>query len=102
MGVGGLFGFYGSNKALQQVVRLGNGQTMTINVSDDVALKASQTLGDKVSTATHLIGIYGDTNLDVNLVSMVASDTSVVYTDLTDYFTSDWIKEAFDAVNLPG
>jgi len=100
--VGGLFGFYASNKALLQIVRFGNGQTMDINISDDVTLKASQTLGDKASTAVHVIGIYGDTSLNVNLVSMVGSDTSTIYTELTDYFTSDWILDAFDAVDLPG
>ncbi|PKK97085.1 MAG: hypothetical protein CVV58_03050 [Tenericutes bacterium HGW-Tenericutes-3] len=100
--VGGLFGFYGSNKQLLQVVRLGNGQTIDINVSDDVRLKASQTLGDKASSAVLVIGVYGDLSLNVNSVSVTDTDTSTVYTELGEYFTSDWIWEAFNAVDLPG
>lgn len=94
--VGGLFGFYGSNKLISKVVRYGDLQTIDITVSDDVTLKASQTFGDKIGTTVHTVGIFGDLSLIINAVSEVASDPSVVYTDLTDYFTSEWSQDTFD------
>ncbi len=94
--VGGLFGFYGSNKLVSKVVRYNAAQTINITISDDVTLKASQTFGDKIGTTVHTVGVFGDLSLNVNAVSEVASDPSVVYTDLTDYFTSEWIQTTFD------
>lgn len=94
--VGGLFGFYGSNKVVSQVVRYGDLQTIDITVSDDVTLKASQTFGEKIGTTVHNVGIIGDLSLNINSVSEVLSDPSTVYTDIVDYFTSDWIQETFD------
>jgi len=94
--VGGLFGFYGSNKLISQVVRYGDLQTIDITVSDDVTLKASQTFGDKIGTTVHNVGVIGDLSLNINSVSEVLSDPSTVYTNMTDYFTSDWAQETFD------
>ncbi|MCR3905988.1 MAG: hypothetical protein NUK62_03065 [Tenericutes bacterium] len=96
--VGGLMGFYGSNKTSNELVRLGDSQTITIEVSDDVFLRASQTLGHNISTSVQNIGIFGQTHLLINQVSDVDNDTSTVYDDLNDYFTSDWIQDAYDAL----
>lgn len=101
--VGGLIGYYGSlYKTNAQVVRLGNGNTIDIDVSDDVYLVAFQTLGGTNTTVDQLIGIYGDQYLMINGVSEVAGDSSTLYTDLDDYFTQDWIQNEFDLVNIPG
>ncbi len=99
--VGGLFGFYGSNKLISKVVRYGDSQTIDLTVSDDVSLKASQTFGDKTGTTVHNVGVFGDLSLNINSVSEVASDPSVVYTDLADYFTSEWIQTIFDGSIIP-
>ncbi|MBU1094515.1 MAG: hypothetical protein KKH01_08640 [Firmicutes bacterium] len=99
--VGGLFGFYGSSKANMQVVRYNVSKTIDINISDDVTLKASQTFGDKVGTTTHEVGVFGDESLNVNTVSELAGDSSVVYTDLTDYFSSDWGQTTFENHVIP-
>ncbi|MBU1141378.1 MAG: hypothetical protein KKG64_02520 [Firmicutes bacterium] len=100
--VGGLFGFYSSNKTIEQTVRLGNGQTIDVTISDDVSLKASQTFGHKVTTIAQNVGIFGETYLVINAASEVDGDPSTIYTDLDDYFTSDWIQAAYDAVNILG
>ncbi|MDI6453741.1 ZmpA/ZmpB/ZmpC family metallo-endopeptidase-related protein [Peloplasma aerotolerans] len=96
--IGGLMGFYGSNKTSTEVVRLGDNQSITIEVSDDVLLRASQTSGHSISTTIQNIGIFGSTHLMINQVSEVENDTSTVYNDLNDYFTSDWIQDAYEAL----
>ncbi len=97
--VGGLFGYFGSQyKVNEQLVRYGDLQTIDVTVSDDVNLKASQTFGGTNTTVEQLIGIFGDQSLMINAVSEVLSDPSTVYTDMTDYFTSDWIQTEFDEV----
>jgi hypothetical protein len=80
------------------MVRLGDGQTININVSDDVNVRTSQTIGHKDSTASLNIGIYGELHLMINEVSQTLNDTSVVYPDLNDYFISEWMIEAYDAL----
>jgi len=96
--LGGLAGFYGSNKAMTNVVRVSDENTITATVSDDVNLKTSQTFGQKSSTAVQVAGVYGDLHLEVNGVSLVGSDMSTVYPTLVGYFSGDWMQDAFDAV----
>ncbi len=96
--LGGLVGFYGSNKAMTNVVRVSDSNTITGTVSDDVNLKTSQTFGQKSSTAVQVVGVYGDIHLEVNGVSVAGADTSTVYLTLVGYFTGDWMQAAYDAV----
>jgi len=96
--LGGLVGFYGSNKAMTNTVRVSDSNTITATVSDDVNLKASQTFGQKSSTTVQVAGVYGDLHLEVNGLSEVGTDTSTVYVTLVGYFTGDWMQDAFDAV----
>jgi len=96
--LGGLVGFYGSNKAMTNTVRVSDSNTITATVSDDVNLKTSQTFGQKSSTAVQVAGVYGDIHLEVNGVSVAGADTSTVYLTLVGYFTGDWMQDAFDAV----
>jgi len=95
--VGGLMGFYNSNKTTQATVKLEG--TTTINVSDDVTLRASQTFGQSASAVVQNVGIFGTPHLLVNDVSETLSDTSTVFPNLTDFFTSEWIQEAYDSLN---
>lgn len=94
--VGGLMGFYNSNKTTQAVVKLAG--TTTIDISDDVTLRASQTFGQSVSTVTQNVGIFGTPHLLINDASATDTDTSNVLPDLNDFFTSAWIEEAYEGL----
>ncbi len=94
--VGGLMGFYNSNKTIQATVKLAG--TTTINVSDDVTLRASQTFGQSASAVVQNVGIYGTPHLLINDLSATATDPSTVLPNLTDFFTSDWIKDAYQGL----
>lgn len=96
--VGGLMGFYGSNKAIVSAVRLGDDQEINVNVSDDVILRASQTFGQNISATIQQVGIFGDAHLMINMVDETAGDASTVYTSLASYFTSDWMNTAYNAL----
>jgi hypothetical protein len=93
--IGGLFGIYLATRTSSQMVRLGNNQTIEINVSDDVSLRASQSFGLKDTSALLHIGVFGALHLMVNQVSMVDSDPATIYDTLdTTYFTSNFMKDA--------
>lgn len=94
--VGGIFGFYGSNRTINQTMRLGNGNTINILVSDDYRfVRSSQTLGQNVSAAVQHIGIYGTAHLNLNGDDLTTTDQPTVYTNPLEVFTSEWIKTAF-------
>ena len=97
--VGGLMGFYGSNKAIVSAVRLGDGSEININVSDDVTLHASQIFGQNISSTTQQVGVFGTAHLMINMVDESANDAVTVYTTLENYFTSDWMKDAYNALS---
>ncbi len=95
--VGGLIGYYGSTRVIEQAVRINNGQTIEINVDDaEEILSYSQTIGDSFSTVEHSIGIFGDLHLMVNGSSATAGDESYIFDSLVDFFTSDWMTEAYE------
>jgi len=94
--VGGLFGIYLATRASSQMVRLGDGQTIEVNVSDDVSLRASQTVGQRSTPSALNIGVFGELHLMVNQVSIVDLDLSTIYDTLDEtYFTSEWMRDAF-------
>ncbi len=96
--VGGLMGFYGSNKSIVSAVRLGDTQEINISVSDDVSLRASQVFGQNISGSIQQVGVFGETHLMINMVDETANDTSTVYTSLDTYFTSDWMNTEYNAL----
>jgi hypothetical protein len=96
--VGGLFGFYGSNKASTYLVRYSDGATIEINVSDDVTLNASLVFGGLNSSVTQNAGVHGDLSLLINMVEESGNDTFTVINSLVDYFESDFVQEAFDSL----
>lgn len=93
--VGGLVGSYGSNRVTEQTVRINNGQTIELNISEDVDLHASQTFGDNASTVEQNIGLYGERHLNINSISVIDSDESDIYENLDEFFTSDWMEDAY-------
>lgn len=94
--VAGLIASYNSNTTIQGGVKLVGNTTVT--VSDDVTLRVSQTIAQNVRQLTQNVGIYGAPHLVVNGNSETASDPSAVILDLSTFFTSDWIKEAYEAL----
>ncbi len=91
--VGGLFGFYGSGKTSLSNLRFSELVTLDIHVSDDVTLKASQTVADISSQATNEFNYYGDLGLMINDVDESANDTIDLILTTDDYFTSEWILD---------
>lgn len=96
--VGGLFGFYGSNKASTYLVRYSDGATIDINVSDDVTLNASQVFGGINSSVIQNAGVHGDLSLLINMLEESGNDAVTVINSLVDYFESEFVQEAFDSL----
>jgi len=88
--IGGLVGLYESNKASNQIVRIG-GSEINIHVSDDVRLDLSQVFGFDRFMIDGNHGVFGTQHLDVNDVSVAAEDSVDVITDLSTFFDSEWI-----------
>ena len=96
--VGGLFGFYGSNKASTYLVRYSDLATIELNVSDDVTLHASQVIGDINSSVVQQAGVHGDLSLMINMIELSGNDFVTVINSLNDYFESEFVQDAFDAL----
>ena len=90
--IGGLYGYYGSNKESLGNLRLSDNALIDLELSDDVTLKASQTVADTSSTATNVFSYYGDLSLIVNDVDQTATDDIVVITSLDGFFASEFIE----------
>lgn len=90
--IGGLFGFYGSNKESVGNLRVSDGALIDLTLSDDVTLKASQTVADTSSTATNVFSYFGDLGLMINDVDETANDEIVVVTSTDEFFDSEFIE----------
>lgn len=95
--VGGLFGRYNSNTASMKLVRVGTGQTISVNVSDDVNAFLSQVAARPSGSAVIEAFVYGEEHLNLNDVSVILGDTVTLITDITDIFDT-WMAEAFQTV----
>lgn len=89
--IGGLIGFYESNKPSHKLVRVGNGE-INLTVSDDAILEASQVFGFDRFAVVSDKGVFGTKHIVINSESKVAEDIVETIADLTDYFDSEWIK----------
>ncbi len=90
--IGGLIGFYESNKPSNQIVRL-DGGSMTLNVADDVSLDASQVFGFNRFGVASDKGVNGTENLTINGISQTPEVSINLINDLNAYFTSQWILD---------
>jgi hypothetical protein len=95
--IGGLYGFYGSNKASAANLRLSDGKMITVNVSDDVNLKVSQVVADTSSTAANIFRYVGDLGLMVNSVNVSGDDVIDVITTTDGFFNSTFITDWLDS-----
>jgi len=94
--VAGLIGSYAGNIVLEGIVRYGDASTITINVSDDVQLNFNQLIAKDFKSSAHIFGVYGTQNATINDVTVVAIAPAV--DDIDNFFSSDWITEAFEAL----
>jgi len=97
--IGGIVGFYRSNRKISQALRLGNGQTIDINIITGDVLLATQTIGENRTSAAQDVKIYGAKHLNINSVSEVDNDESLTITNLSEFFTSEWMKERVTNIN---
>ncbi len=88
--VGGLIGKYFARKALNELVRFGNGESITLTVSEDVNLKFSQLVAIGGETYEHNIGVYGNQYTIIN--NQQVQDMENIVEDINGYFTSEWIQ----------
>jgi hypothetical protein len=95
--VGGLVGYYLSRYQSANLVRMGDGQTITVTVSDDVNITLSQLAGHTSGVGTLEASVFGETHLELNGVSKTAEDNVTVITDITGVFDT-WAEEAWQAV----
>lgn len=91
-GIGGLIGFIEANTPSKQLVRM-DGSEITITVSDDVLLDASQVFGSDRFKMDSDTGVSGTEHLLVNNDSKVPENgVKLILEDLDTYFSSDWLK----------
>jgi hypothetical protein len=93
--IGGLIGFYESNKASNQIARLDGGE-ITLTISDDVLLEASQVFGFNRFGVASDKGVNGTENLTINGVTQVPELGINKIDDLEAYFTSTWILDSLN------
>lgn len=94
--IGGLIGFYESNKPSNNLVRIGDGE-INLTIADDVILEASQVFGFDRFEIVSDKGVYGTKHIMINAESKVEEDIVDTITNLTDYFNSDWMDSYLEA-----
>lgn len=99
--IGGVFGIYDTGRDSESILRLGDGQTIDLTITDDVILRASQTVGRNGRAADTGSALFGETHLELNGVSIAGEDNATIIGDLTDFFTSDWIIDAYESMHGP-
>jgi len=93
--IGGLIGFYESNKLSNKLVRVTN--SIDIYVSDDVLLDASQVFGFDRFNVESDKGVLGAGYLMINDVSQLDQDDVDEIDSLTSYFDSEWMDGFLDS-----
>jgi hypothetical protein len=91
--VGGIYGFYGSSKVNASVLRYGNGNEMNLDISDDVSFRSSILIGESIATTEQNVRLFGTHHIVLNDLDISTTDTVLEITSLTDFFTSDFIKD---------
>lgn len=90
--IGGLYGFYRSNKASLANLKLTSASNeIMINVSNDVIVRASQLIAQSRSSAENIFRHYGPLHLMINNVDQTATDNITVITTLDGFFDSTWM-----------
>ncbi|TNF08945.1 MAG: hypothetical protein EP317_02030 [Bacillota bacterium] len=97
--VGGLIGTYvisNNQRVTDQLLRLGDNQSLTVTYTGVVNLRISHTIANKDSQSTITVHHFGDLVTLVNTVSTADLDTSIILDTLDAYFTSTWLENVYD------
>jgi hypothetical protein len=94
--IAGLIGSYPGNVMLEGLIRYGDANTITINVSEDVHLNFNQLIAKDFKGNAHVFGVYGTQDATINDITVV--DLAPAVDDIDNFFSSDWITEAFEAL----
>lgn len=96
--VGGLYGYYGIQKVNEQLVWVADGNAITVSVGADVDVHADSLIGFEPKSPAHIYGVVGTESVVVNTITK--EPTAPVIADMTDYFTSDFANDAYEALIL--
>ncbi len=94
--IGGLIGFYESNKASNKLVRISLGE-IDLHILDDINPEISQVFGFDRFNINSDKGVYGTQQINLNDVSVVEDDDVVVIGDLTSYFDSEFVSSYLES-----
>ncbi|MDX9691468.1 MAG: hypothetical protein RBT45_03370 [Acholeplasmataceae bacterium] len=96
--VGGLVGSYiigNPQRITNQLLRLGDSNQISISYTGEVNLRISHTIANQDSTSSITTHHYGELITLVNAESASDLDPSNRLMTLDDYFTSEWLEEAY-------
>jgi hypothetical protein len=96
--VGGLIGTYiveNSQRTSDELLRLGDNQSIDINLIGDAVLRVSHTIASKNAPSVVTVHHYGDLVTMVNDESRADQDGSIILPSLEDYFTSTWLEQVY-------
>lgn len=96
--VGGLIGTYiveNSQRTSDELLRLGDSQSIDINLIGDALLRVSHTIASKNQASIVTSHHFGDLVTMVNDESRADQDLSSIILSLDDYFTSEWLEEVY-------
>jgi hypothetical protein len=94
--IGGLFGIMNANLITTGALKIG-GQ-IEVQVSDDVNLRPSLTIGKQIINANHQTGFNGVPHFIVNDEDISINDSSSIVIDPINFFITDWIKEKYQSL----
>lgn len=96
--VGGLIGTYiveNSQRTSDELLRLGDNQSIDINLIGDALLRVSHTIASKNAASVVTVHHFGELITMVNDESRADQDGSIVLPSLEDYFTSTWLEQVY-------
>ncbi|MFA6800585.1 MAG: hypothetical protein WCR19_00595, partial [Acholeplasmataceae bacterium] len=96
--VGGLIGKYFGRLAIVDVIRFGNDADVSITTSDHVITLFNQLIAYDNYQKIHSIGVFGDQTASINEVVVTDMATDIV--DPSAFFSSEWVQNAFDLINV--
>jgi hypothetical protein len=90
--VGGLYGAYITSKDSLGNLRYSDQAVITVHVSDDVNLRASQLIANLSSSGENVFSYFGDLGLMINDVDETANDLIDVILSTDEFFNSEFIN----------
>lgn len=91
--IGGISGHYESNYLIDHAIYNSSLQNINVNVSDDVKLHLSYTIGINPIVLNHDMGYFGNGGLYINGNLYEETKPSITINDIDNYFTTDFMKE---------